>query len=225
MITIYEITYADKHYIGQTGNYSRRKREHLRRLMCGTHHNKTLQKLYNSNTADIEFTELLYCTSEDADMYEIAIIKCTSNCINATGGGLNPRGMNHPRVRYTEEVLVEVLKAMSDDGLTYADISTRLKVPHSLISNIRTGVSHVWMADRYPELYKAATQPRKKKQVKQYVHGTLIYNGVEYCVTGAIPFVRQHPELFKGVSPASAGRGIARVLDGSRKTYKGWTKK
>ena len=65
---IYGIFQEDKClYIGQTTNFDRRKEEHIKGLMYGTHENKSLQKYYNKKPC-IEMKKLVEVSTNNTIM-------------------------------------------------------------------------------------------------------------------------------------------------------------
>ena len=111
MIGIYKIlnTKNNKVYIGQTKDYDKRIREHLRYLKNNTHQNKYLQRTYNKYGADIfEFSLIEECSEKELTIRE-------QYWIDFYGGISDPKNYNLREAgsegTFSEEVLHKIRTA------------------------------------------------------------------------------------------------------------------
>ena len=92
-----DINGGEYYYIGSTNEFKRRKKEHLRELEQGTHHNKRMQQLYNSGSKfKFSVIEEVWDTKQLLVREQVYLDKHIHdfNCINkaaiASGGSKNP---------------------------------------------------------------------------------------------------------------------------------------
>jgi group I intron endonuclease len=130
MIGIYKIlnTKNNKVYIGQTKDYDKRIREHIRYLKNNTHQNKYLQRTYNKYGVDIfEFSLIEECSEKELTIRE-------QYWIDFYGGVSDPKNYNLREAgsegTFSEEVLHKIRTA-------------RLGKPHSEESKKKMSKAHM----------------------------------------------------------------------------------
>lgn len=115
---IYSIIHSDsnKRYIGSALSLSRRKREHLSRLIKGTHNNRYLQRSFNKYGNDAFVFEIIeYCNFKDLiareqfyiDKFETCNPECGFNLAPTAGSSL---GLKRTKVQITRQIVARGAK-------------------------------------------------------------------------------------------------------------------
>lgn len=213
-------------YIGQTTNIKKRTNVHFNSLRRGDHCNYKLQDTYNK-IGDLPYVEVLVnCSiSELNDLEEryIQEFDAINNGLNIISGGCSVGyGVNNPASKYTEEQLVLMLKLLTDVNNSYKDIINATGIGKDTITKVVNGSHHVWLKEKYPELYNSmlevSTKARYKnsasaaKQGKKY-RKIKDPQGNIYEVTNTLQFSKDH-----GLSNGN----LCSVLLGKRHSVSGW---
>jgi len=146
-----------QYYIGKSGNFNQRYKEHCRKLKAGTHINKNLQAgyyIYGLPTMEPleEVTNLADQSSRE--VYWIKTLDSFKNGMNETIGGDGLGfGANTPYSYYTEKTYIEILELLANTDKLLSNISEELGVEYSIVQKISNGSEHSWLADRFPELW------------------------------------------------------------------------
>lgn len=147
----------DLYYIGQSQNIEQRIKSHLSNLISNRHTNSKLQNTYNKY-GKFHFCIVQKCTdiTELNDAESIWINEF--NTLNAGLNILDPRrvlyGSSSGKSKYSKRKILSVFSMLYKTTLAYSYISERLDVPYTLIRDIKTGISHIWLKVEYPDKYK-----------------------------------------------------------------------
>lgn len=234
MIGIYKLNFegTDKVYIGQSVNIKQRFSQHKQTLRAGTASPK-LQEAFNKYGLP-QLTTILICTSTNLDMYEESIINYYKSNINGFNTYSRPgeapvlKGVEHGNAKYTVEQLETVFNILYNcPDISYIEIEQFTKVASSTIGNIAIGKSHIWLSEKYPIKYKeVVSNTGKRSRAMSHISNKLsaktsgkIYplvmspEGGIYTIDNAYSFAREH---------YLAGNHFQEVLNGRRKSHKGW---
>lgn len=155
-------------YVGQSQNIEQRIYTHLASLKNNKHNNKKLQNAYNkygvpehltleeTNISDITNAEILW-VSEFNSIKEGLNILDPARSLYGTSSG---------KSKYSKNTVLKVFSMLYKTTVAYSFISERLSVPYTLIRDIKTKVSHVWLQQEYPEKYEIMIQ-RKQNTSKR----------------------------------------------------------
>lgn len=229
-IGIYALYWStpDLVYVGQSQNIEVRFREHISLLNRCKHTNYKVQNVYNVYGKP-ELIILEACTIYEANNLESYWTKEL--------GALNPRtglclieagtvgwGTNSNSSKYSRIQILKVFSLLYKSKLSIKEISTRTDVSKSTVQDILSQGTHLWLKDVYPKQYTLMLSRNK-----------LVYNIAKklgtipklVSPTGDIYELNSITDFCKSVSIAnvcltSKVRGFARVIDGTRKQYKGW---
>lgn len=109
------------------------------------------------------------------------------------------------KCKYSKATYVEILRLLADNKLSQEEIANTLNVTISTITQLSGGLTHKYLADEYPELYKKM----QNKKVKEVLSPT----GKVYTVSKAKDFAEEH-NLSRGQ--------LSQLLNGKVKQHKGW---
>lgn len=107
---IYEIvnTANGKRYVGSAVNFSRRWRDHTRRLGEGTHHTPTLLASWRKyGAAAFEFRKVLICAKEHLVLYEQIVMDAMKPEYN-----IRPQARSNLGVKYSGEARAKISAAL-----------------------------------------------------------------------------------------------------------------
>lgn len=195
----------DNPYIGQSIDIPKRKIEHYSSIRSGVHYNYKIRKEYAKfNTYPI-FETLIECSRDTLDTNECIMITefdSIANGLNITSGGdTGGIGTNNANSKYAEEQLLEVLKLLTNSTLNFNDISELTGVKRDTISSIFRGTQHIWLQDKYPNLYRQIIEIRNNP----YPIVLSPSGGIFTITTKLIDFCKVHGlynysmyDLFKG---------------------------
>lgn len=223
---------TDKVYIGQSVNIEHRYSQHKQTLKNNTANYK-LQEAYSLYGKPI-LKILLQCSSTNLNLYEDIVIQY----YDASNTGLNIhsssveaptlKGVEHGRCLYSEQQLLDVLNIVYNcPDISFPEIEKFTKVSRNTISAIAAGNKHLWLKERLPIIYaEVLSNKGRRSRQNTYVSDKLsagnngiIYpditspEGKVYSVTNAYKFAREHN---------LAGNHLQEVLNGNRKSHKGW---
>ena len=215
-------------YVGQSQNIEVRFNEHLYLMKRNKHTNYKVQNAYASH-GEPNLVILEVCSILDTNRLEIfwtneldALNPSTGLCIieaGAVGWGTNSNSSKYSRIQ-----ILKTFSLLYKSQHTIKDICTRTKVPKSTIQDIFSQRTHLWLKDSYPERY-----------AEMILRGRLLSNiskklGVLPRIVspeGNIYEIQSITEFCKSIEIdnlclTSKVRGFARIIDGTRKQYKGW---
>ena len=157
-----------QYYVGKSGNFLQRYSEHCRKLKAGTHINKNLQAgYYRHGLPTMEpLEEVLDLSLQSSrEIHWIKVFDCFHHGMNETGGGDGLGfGANSPSALYTEDIYIEILKALANTDQLLSDISKSLGVEYSVVRKISNASEHNWLSYKFPELWdKVQTKKGTRK--------------------------------------------------------------
>jgi len=220
-IGIYKLVFPNtsKLYIGQSIDIERRYLQHIYCMSKGSS-SKELNKAYSVfGKPSLEIVEVT--SSEELDQKELHYILKYNAYIsgfNSLSGDTDQLfGVNNPNCKYSEEDCFCVLYYLTDPSYTHNDISLILDVSKNVISDISSLKSHVWLKEKYPELYSKVEElagTRSSINGKHRYPRIVSPEGVVHEVTNITAFAKSNNLLVSG---------LHKLLNNYRKSYKGWT--
>jgi hypothetical protein len=190
---------TDKVYVGQSINIEKRFLEHKSSLITTTA-SKKLQNAYEVfGMPKVEI--LLECGSSDLNAKELECIKEFDsvnngfNSIIVTNGGSNLCGeqsyaAKHSNAQYEQAFFT----LLNNPNLSYKEVSNLCNIPTTVLTQMVTGNSHLWLKDKYPKEYEKLKQVSKYKnahraefKIKPSTTSTLdktaVINALKYLVS------------------------------------------
>lgn len=234
-IGIYKLNFTgtDKVYIGQSVNIENRYKQHLYSLRKGTS-SKKLQTAYVDYGLPV-LDILLECSVQELDLNEDEAINIFDSC----NSGLNMystaneaptySGYGYGHSIYSKETILICIDMLLDSAnVEYTDISTFTGVNTSTIARLALTDTHQWAWDEYPDKFikmKEMHPLRKPVRYNKISNGLcakskgITYpsikspNGEVFSIDNAYQFAKD-----RGL----AGNHFQEVLNGHRKSHKGW---
>lgn len=225
---IYKLNFkgTPKVYIGKSKNIETRVYQHIKKLYDGSHTNKMMlaYKEFGIPTLDI----LIECAALDLNSNEneaIEIFDAVDNGFNTLRtaedmpDGSSNFGELNGRSKYSNAQVIQAFKMLidTDSNSSLKYISEITGISYEVIRYISKGRSHTWLGDSFPEEYE---QLLKLKNTRNSAKGRgILYpnitspEGVIYTVHNTNIFAKEH-NLHQS--------GLCEVLNGTRKTCKGW---
>lgn len=123
---IYKLTFKTGHYyIGQSINLLKRKLEHYKMLMLGTHHSYKMQEHYTKFRELPEFNILLECDTDDLSREESKLIDLKDPlCLNVKPGESQNYGYLAPAAKYlTLEIETAFLLLVNNPGISHKEVA------------------------------------------------------------------------------------------------------
>lgn len=230
-IGIYALYWAEQDliYIGQSQNIEVRFREHISLMRRCKHTNYKVQNTFNLyGVPTLNILEI--CKIEDTNTLEVYWTK-EFDALQGSHGlciiepGLVGWGTNSNSSKYSRSSVLKVFSLLYKKNSTVPQIVSRTKVSKSVVQDILVGDSHLWLQEAYPTQY-ALMQSRVRQTSNiskklQYTPKLVSPEGVIYEITNITEFCKC-TLTSDATSVPSKVRGIARVIDGTRKQYKGW---
>ena len=145
--------------------------------------------------------------------------------LNIIEAGCVGFGINSNNSKWTLLQILLIFKLLTRSSyFTYEEIAQITKTNESLVKDISTGKSHVWLKDKYPYLYSKIRAGRKQRNSLSYfsrINGkdcpiVISPEGIEYKVTNIREFALQH-KLYN--------THLGEVIRKHRKSHKGWVLK
>lgn len=230
---IYKLEFdgTDKVYIGQSADIVRRFKEHLYNLATGIASAK-LQNGFKQYGIP-KLTILSECTSEELEEQEQESIEIYNsvnngfNSIHITDRVVGLQGYNHGSCIHTEKELVAILTYLVNyPNFSYKEISSILQVSINTVAQIAGLRSHIWLKDKYPEMYSILVnlkntrnkingilEDKRSNGSKGKVYKVISPDNTIHSVSNIRAFCRDN-NLHNGC--------VTEVLSGKRKTHKGW---
>lgn len=161
MGTIYKLEFANgDFYIGQTANPVDERiyyHKHNKGKGC-----PKLQKAFETSEF-LGYKVLAELPPEELDDAEIKFISELNPPLNTLPGGKVLRGLNHPKVKYLEWQINEVVRLFIETDAKYSDITNITGVQSSTVHDILKRRSHAWATDNIdPKVMQAAADRRAR---------------------------------------------------------------
>lgn len=222
-IGIYSLKFTgtDKVYIGQSDNIERRFKEHKNLFTKGEHSLKLQEafKLFGMP----EILVVCECSIEDLDTCEnegIEIFNAVNNGFNTlkrSGDTPISHGDTNGRSKYFNEQIEQVFFALLNTTKSYEQICIDTKTSLHVIRDIARMKTHSWLKEKYPDKYAflQSISCKRNTAINKGVKYPPIKDpqGNTYIVEYLSAFAREH-NLMK--------QHLGKVLNGERKTHKGW---
>lgn len=205
MNTIYKLNFANgDFYIGQTTNLKIRLAHHCNQKGKGS---PKLEQAFSVS----EFTdyEILEQDCENIDERETYWINKLRPTLNVLPGGKAMRGLSHPRSKYSEEQILQVLNLFLHSAASYQDISDLTEVSLGTVRDICFLRSHTWATEGLEAEILTAQKCREKTYTVYDPHN------VKHTFTNAAQFQQEHD------LPQNAVNNILNSVSGF---YKGWSR-
>lgn len=161
MGTIYKLEFANgDFYIGQTANPVD-ERIYYHKYTKGKGCPK-LQKAFETSEF-LGYTVLAELPPEELDDAEINFISELNPPLNTLPGGKTLRGLNHPKAKYLEWQINEVVRLFIETDARYCDIVNITGVQTHSVHDILKRRSHAWATDSIdPKVMQAAADRRAR---------------------------------------------------------------
>ena len=162
----------DKIYIGQSQNLHTRSNAHFSLLKRNRHTNSKLQQTYNkygmpSYLILEEVQDLDNITNRE--VYWVNEFDAIKQGLNVLDPKRTLYGTSSGRSKYSKNTILKVFSMLYNSKVAYSYISDRLKVPYTLIRDIKTQVSHVWLSHEYPDEYSVMLDRPISKTKRRYI--------------------------------------------------------
>lgn len=224
-------TEQDLVYIGQSQNIEYRFREHLYKLNKGVHSNYKVQNTYNVyNCPELHILET--CSIDKLNQLEIFYTEefdSINNGLNIVEAGKVGWGSNSAYSKYTRKQILQVFSLLYKTDKPSKVIASRANTSISLVNDIKSGRSHLWLKEAYLEKYLKMLALRASLIKQNQQHSISIQynvklidpNRVVHTVVSSLPeFCRTIPEFTGNIRQHY--EGLARVVRKERKSHKGW---
>lgn len=163
MGTIYKLNFENgDFYIGQTANpIDGRLYHHLHTKGKGS---PKLEKAF-ATSKYVGYEVLAEVPPEELDDAEIKFISELNPPLNTLPGGKVLRGLNHPKAKYLEWQINEVVRLFIETDAKYSDITNITGVQSSTVHDILKRRSHTWATDSIdPKIMQAAADRRARPE-------------------------------------------------------------
>lgn len=201
MHVIYKLTFeSGDTYVGKTGNYDKRMREHINSQGKGS---PKLQHAFATSTL-INKEVLASCSADGVNELEVKYISQLSPTLNTLPGGEGMSGLNHPRCVYTKEQILNVVELLKTD-LPGSTIASQIGVPISLVMEVSIGKIHAWATENVDLSHRRTGGPV-----------------TVFSPSGVPHTILDNYYLFEQANGLSQ-YAISRLKLGSIKEHKGWS--
>lgn len=242
-IGIYRLIFpnTDKCYIGQSVNIERRYMQHLRSFELGRASGK-LQSAYDVYGKpkldvlldDIDLSELDSCENEAIEIFD-SVANGFNTYQEASQAPSTSNGVDAPNAKFTKDQILNVFNLLVYSSKQYPEISDITGVTVGVISSIQVGRNHSWLSEEYPNEYsillnKIGARSNFRASVDKQ-HYLIVSNKLSAKSRGIVyPKIRSHQgEVFVidnayafAKAHGLAGNHFQEVLNGHRKSHKGW---
>ena len=219
-IGIYSLYWEEQDliYIGQSSNIENRFYEH-RRLMENAGASKKLNNAYTCYGLP-NFSILETCSLDQLDYLEEYYIQefdsvCNGlNTVPSTFG--SGRDYKHPASKYTKQEILLTLDKYINSKVPQNIFCSETNMSEAVLSTILTGSRHTWIRKEFPEVW-CKIQARKASS-EQYEYTEKMIKSPEgdiYSVFNVTKFAKEHK---------LGNSHLTEVLNGVRKSHKGWRK-
>ncbi len=145
MATIYKLGFGSGDtYIGQTVRDPKlRLQEHVRTQGKGS---PKLELAWQ--TQEFLGMEVLETTTlDEVDVREVYWIEKLEPSLNTLPGGKAMRGLNHPKIKYSEEQLRSVVELFKTNKYSIQEVSELTQVGYNTVHDILKGRKHTWLTN------------------------------------------------------------------------------
>jgi hypothetical protein len=169
MIGIYKLVFEgleDWPYVGQSSDIERRYKAHVSMLQRGKGGKKLLEAFEIAGVPKLEIIE--ECSLEDLnerEIFWIAKLDAHNKGLNGSKGGdvYYGRGTEHSNSKYSEQEIIAVLKdIIASPNETVKEVTKRHNIPYQTVYSIKSGQTHQWIQEEYPELLEDLAIDRRK---------------------------------------------------------------
>lgn len=184
-IGIYRLVFdnTNKCYIGQSIHIEKRFKQHCTELRNNKSNYKVLEtfKQYGLPTLEV----LIECSSEDLDKYEEETIQI----FDSVNTGLNiysyaaqapfGKGVEAGNSKYSESQLIKAYELLATD-ISIKEISNITGISTISISSISRGTVHIWLQEKYYDLYSKIKDMNNCRKKVLY-NSNALFNKSNYC--------------------------------------------
>lgn len=143
---IYKLVFENgQFYIGQSSNIEKRVKHHIYTQGKGC---PKLEAAFSVSTYT-HYEVLLECDLEDLNDQEVRLIKEFQPPLNTLPGGTALRGLNHPRSKYSEKQILDMLHFFTTTNMSYQELTNTTGIQTSTIHDIVKLRSHQWVTQYY----------------------------------------------------------------------------
>ena len=168
MIGIYKLVFEgleDWPYVGQSRNIEARYKSHCHTLSRGIGNNLILEAYQLGGEPKLIVLE--ECKEEDLntkERYWINKLNSMSNGLNKTPGGdiYFGSGINHYCSKYSRDQIITGMTALMDPAKRLVDAAKEAGIPSQTLYAIKSGITHAWFQEEFPEIFLAAQIPRRR---------------------------------------------------------------
>lgn len=215
-------------YVGLSQNICARLKEHKKALRKGKHSNYKVQRTYDKlgppETSILELCEIKELN--EREKYWTEKLNSIRNGLNIVEAGRVGFGVNSNSSKYSKMQVLRVFSLLYKTSLSHSQIAKRVKTHKSLVSDISSGVTHVWLKSSYPEAYSTMIGKVKSRGRSKYNTAPVVF----ISPTGAIITTNSIIKLTMNIvnnkdatnEIKNISSGLARVANGKSKHYKGW---
>ncbi len=221
---------TNKVYVGLSTNIEKRYSQHIQSM-------KTLTSSDKLNKAYIEYGKpyleiLVECEKEELDVNEKEAIEIFNSIIDGfnstTGGSIGHQhiGDRNGKSVFSNKLVEQAFLLLTQNNyLTYKEISSISGVSKAVITNIKNGVSHLWLKELYPLEYNNMLNIDRHKEansisaVKRTISSKLGYtpkvikDNIVYSITSLADFCKEF---------SLTGSAMSSVINGKASHHKGW---
>lgn len=234
-IGIYRLVFSgtNKCYIGQSVNIEKRYTQHISAIRNGSANPKLLKAYSNFGLPSLEIIlETSIIELDSAEDEAISIFNSVADGFNIfSNANQTPTytgDYGYGNTKYSKEQLTKAfLLLVEQPELTYNQIADKTGIAAASIGNIATTSQNFWLEKEFPDKYsilknmvgsrsKQATVTSEKLSAKaRGIYYPRIRDplGNIYAVDNAYKFAKKH---------GLAGNHLTEVLNGHRKSHKGW---
>lgn len=221
----------DLTYVGQSQHIEARFSEHLNLMGNGAHTNYKVQNTYNLYGKPTLIT-LEKCNINMCNELEIYWTKELDSLYGANGlniieAGAVGFGPNSNSSKYSKIKILLAFRSLylsSNNYKTYDILANELGVHKSLLQDIITGASHIWLKTAYSNSYKRMLSNRVKRRkcinVLSHIGCNIPILVSKEGIQVEVINIREFSKLY-GLSNSH----VCNVINKKRKSHKGWTLK
>lgn len=224
-IGIYSLYWEEQDlvYIGQSVDIEKRTRQHINMLKSNTHKNHKIQNTYD-NYGLPKLSILEKCVVDrlnDLEIYWVNEFNSISKGLNIAEPGSSSYGINHGGAIYSKIQVLLAFRKLQNPNNSVINIAKEINTSNNFVYNLLGG-SHIWLAQKYPKLYKRMLDSKQKRiSISNKVaaisrcktRSFISPEGIIYEVTNMKEFCQLH-----GLDRSH----FSSVATGKRPTHKGW---
>lgn len=212
-------------YIGLSQNIEKRNIYHFNKLKQHKHSNYKVQNAYN-NYGKPMLLILEECSSielNDKEVFWTREFDSINNGLNIVEAGCcGGYGTNSPNSTYSTISILRVFSLLYKTKLSYEEISIKTKVSEATIRHIKKSETHTWLKERYPDKYAIMQLSRKSNLglitlINSYTGKILLLeNSITNFIVdnGLAKYNTKEFHLYR--------KGIGKVINAVKPSYKGW---